>query len=1453
MKVNLFIYTLVVLCLFLQKYNALPIFEVPNEYDFEGQKCPLKPQDNTPCPLLCVTNHQLCPSSLAPTCPTGQQFCGDGTCQTSCEGIENACTCGDASITNYVPCAAGQLVNITHFDPRNLEVQTQQECAKAIQLTSYGAYPDYNQPSVFVTCPVVLPYFTWREPMWIAVWVYTCVQTFILIAWHLYKTSREYAFQREMALLKSPSLSNHSNSHLSNKAMKDGTSSAADESTTNSINEKIGLAMDSSNEKEKKSNNKDLTDDVSSEAASLKDSERLRFRGFKNDYFGLFTFGSVIVTSLLFVVFLACIVSDNYGNLGGAELAIFLTGDLSSQIYCVVWHISGAWFAAILITQQRLRNYFRIESYAHKCPHIQIERKQDPLIFLDDGSKWLAKLRQWESVFIERFGWNITIKTTDVHKTTSNVRYFEYQCMRYVYNAQKTKFEPYEFDLGNTHQELQSWSKGVSSEEAFQRLELLGPNLIRVEVPSILRAIIQEFSSLLYLYQMWCMWVWYFFKYYQMGLVQTCIILLSAFIRVFLRLRGEYHIRDMAEQKANVRIFRDGEWLENVCSSDIIPGDIFQVEENSLVPCDAVILNGEIVVNESSLTGEAMPIRKFAIPHDHNIYEPMGSGKNNTLFAGTIVAQINLLDNSAAAEDGDNEKKDIKKTNASRAYALALKTGITTEKGTLIHKILFPSPVSFIFNEHIKVAIGVLLIWGLIAFALSIYLMGRGNITSWYYGIFVMSQIFSPLLPAAFTINQSVCAARLRKKQILCIDLPRINLSGKVRIFCFDKTGTLTEEGLEFFGGVSNLKGFEKYGERIDDPLTIEPTLAMGIATCHAVTKIKDQFIGNPVDLNSFLSMKWELLPSNDANYLDTLRAPSADPNNKNDLVHVIRRFEFVHARASQSVAVLDPKTKHVHVFLKGSFEKVKTLSTKESIPEDYDETAAMYAKEGCYVLSMAHRDLGVLGEDIKMEDIKSMTRDDLEKGCGFIGFVLFRNMLKPDTQQAITELKEGDTRVVMITGDTALTGIFIARQCGMIAPHQKVILGDLVAGNMVWHDVDTNEYVDVDNILSQDHREEHDKQIELALTGRGFEWLCAQGNMRQYLLHTRVFARMTPGDKVQCVQLHMEKGVTAMCGDGGNDCGALRAAHVGLALSESEASIVSPFSTNNRSVMQCVELLRQGRAALATSFANYKFLIFYGECMAFWELIMFYFTVIGTQPIWISIDGFTTTTMTFAITQALPAAKLGPSRPTAKPLGIQTLASCLGIVFINFWFLVTSVVWLFQQDWFICNQFDSSSIDASRWWLLGDNYESEIISLVVMAQFFHNGFLVNFGSVFRQHWWRNYTLVFIWLCFFVHISYLVLADPNPYSCIFRINCGTPSVLESLGYPTPWWSIDAYNAPLGHNVLPTYFRWQLWAFILGNMIATVIWERLIVLGIARAWAIKRSERQPNPKRIKFKL
>lgn len=507
-----------------------------------------------------------------------------------------------------------------------------------------------------------------------------------------------------------------------------------------------------------------------------------------------------------------------------------------------------------------------------------------------------------------------------------------------------------------------------------------------------------------------------------------------------------------------------------------------------------------------------------------------------------------------------------------------------------------------------------------------------------------------------------------------------------------------------------------------------------------------------------FRSTKWELAPTADAGYVDTLH-PKDDPNSTAS-IHIVKRWEFQHARASMSVAVLDTSTNHVHIFVKGSFEKIKEISEAESIPANFDSIATELAKEGCYVLGMAHSDLG----EVDLDTVRGWTRDRLESNVFFVGLVLFKNMLKHDTAKAIYELKEGNTRTVMITGDNALTGIYIARACTMLPESNRVLLGDLVEGAVVWTDVDNGQRVDIDAVLADKGL----KPVELAVTGKAFNRLAESNLMRKYLLDTRVFARMTPTDKIKCVELHMERGVTAMCGDGGNDCGALRAAHAGIAMSEAEASIVSPFSTSQRTVMSCVELLIQGRAALATSFAGYKYLIMYGETMATLKLLTFYFSISPSENTWILVDAFITVGLSFAVTQALANKKLSRHRPTSRILGPETLASVLGLLFINAWFLIGSFIWLYQQEWFRCQEFDARNTDPAKWWLLGDNFETDVLSFVTLFQFVNSASVFNFGYVFRQPWYRNYLLVFIWAVFIVIVSYWELADPNAFGCMFR-------------------------------------------------------------------------------------
>ena len=88
----------------------------------------------------------------------------------------------------------------------------------------------------------------------------------------------------------------------------------------------------------------------------------------------------------------------------------------------------------------------------------------------------------------------------------------------------------------------------------------------------------------------------------------------------------------------------------------------------------------------------------------------------------------------------------------------------------------------------------------------------------------------------------------------------------------------------------------------------------------------------------------------------------------------------------------------------------------------------------------------------------------------------------------------------------------------------------------------------------------------------------------------------MSPDGKaelVESLQDNLEIHV-GMCGDGANDCGALKTAAVGISLSEAEASIAAPFTSQVQDIRCVVTLLREGKAAMITSFQAFKFIELY-------------------------------------------------------------------------------------------------------------------------------------------------------------------------------------------------------------------------------------------------------------------
>lgn len=100
----------------------------------------------------------------------------------------------------------------------------------------------------------------------------------------------------------------------------------------------------------------------------------------------------------------------------------------------------------------------------------------------------------------------------------------------------------------------------------------------------------------------------------------------------------------------------------------------------------------------------------------------------------------------------------------------------------------------------------------------------------------------------------------------------------------------------------------------------------------------------------------------------------------------------------------------------------------------------------------------------------------------------------------------------------------------------------------------------------------------------------------------------MSPDDKAVLVELiqDTQEIQVGMCGDGANDCGALKQADAGISLSEAEASIAAPFTSKVHDISCVITLLREGRAALTTTFQAFKFIELY-SMIQFFSVTMLY------------------------------------------------------------------------------------------------------------------------------------------------------------------------------------------------------------------------------------------------------
>jgi len=614
-----------------------------------------------------------------------------------------------------------------------------------------------------------------------------------------------------------------------------------------------------------------------------------------------------------------------------------------------------------------------------------------------------------------------------------------------------------------------SAASGLADEEAKRRLQIYGPNtIVSRRKASALAVLLHQFHSpVVYLLGAAATLAFYFGELEE-GAAIAVVLAVNALIGFLTELKAARSIealRALGGRSARAR--RDGH-ARIITVEQMVPGDIVLLEAGDAISADMRLVEASnLAADESTLTGESVAVDKTtdAVAGGARLAE-----RTSMLFKGTALTR-------------------------GSGVAVVTATGLATELGRVSQLVEEAEPGSSPLEKKLARLSGQL-VWATLI--LTALIAGVGLTTGKEAFLMVEAAIALAVaaipegLPIVATLALARGMWRMARQNALIERLSAVETLGATTVILTDKTGTLTENRMTVRrlwvpSGEIELDAADGEQMQLGDDAQLSLLLEIAVLCNNAaLDRADEEGSGDPMEL--------ALLR---AGFLAGLQRTA-----------LLQRSQIVHKEAfdtaSKMMATVHRRADFFLFAVKGAPEAVLAASDKV-IAEDGELTLdhAMRSEWHARVEHLGHHGLRVLACAMKtgaQADAAPYER------LTFVGLIALEDPARADVPQAIQDCQQAGIRVVMVTGDHAVTARSVGRAIGLGHTAANVVEGTQVA------------------------RMANGKNGALFDVG--------------------IFARVSPSEKLDLVRAYQAAGeIVAMTGDGVNDAPALRQADIGVAM----------------------------------------------------------------------------------------------------------------------------------------------------------------------------------------------------------------------------------------------------------------------------------------------------------------